>query len=92
MPYDTAIASARRRETSDSQHHLRFPRASEAGRHARALDDFITTVEELETDPAVSAGSREVKTLREAPEHASDAADAVDEQLSNLDDDASGKG
>jgi ElaB/YqjD/DUF883 family membrane-anchored ribosome-binding protein len=50
---------------------------------ASDLDDLATTVEELETDPAAKASSDEVKKLRQALEDASDAADAVDEQLSN---------
>ena len=54
---------------------------------ASDLADLATTVDELETDPG--AGSSEVKKLRQALEDASDAADAIDEQLSNPTDDAS---
>ena len=59
---------------------------------ASDLDDLTTTVEELETDPAVGAGSIEVKKLREALQDASVAADAAGDQLSDSTDDASGDG
>jgi outer membrane murein-binding lipoprotein Lpp len=53
------------------------------GEVASDLDDLATTVDELETDQPSGATAGDVKKLRHALEDASDAADAIDEQLSN---------
>jgi uncharacterized protein YoxC len=50
---------------------------------ATELDDLATTVDELGTEPAPGEVSGAVKKLRQALEDASDAVDAIDEQMSN---------
>ncbi len=48
---------------------------------ASELDDLTTTVEELEMDATTEADATELKRLQRALENASDAADAVDDEM-----------
>jgi hypothetical protein len=50
---------------------------------AADLDDLTTTAEELEIDPAVEPDSANLQKLQQALEDASDATDALDQELDN---------
>jgi hypothetical protein len=58
---------------------------------ASDLDDLTTRVEELEVDPATNEHSKELGRLREALDDASDAADAVEENMDGEKDERSRK-
>jgi len=53
------------------------------------LDDLTTQVEELEVDPAADAHAKELGRLRVALEEAGDAADAVEEDMEEEEDEGS---
>jgi len=48
---------------------------------ASDLDDLSTTVEELQIDPSLEPDSANLHKLEQALENASDATDALDQQL-----------
>jgi outer membrane murein-binding lipoprotein Lpp len=48
---------------------------------ASDIDDLATTAEELQTDPTTDANAAELEKLQRALEEASDATDALDEEL-----------
>jgi methyl-accepting chemotaxis protein len=59
--------------TSDSQRKIEEVAAD--------LDDLTTTVEELEIDAAVQSNKPEVRRIKQALEEASDATDALDDDV-----------